>query len=334
MPTPKIRLPRDSAGSFTLEGGTGGITVMCPCGDFLEVYKVDRTYRIETPETIDPQRTNPHAPFVASLVAEVGSSHPIVARVLLQGHEILKSAPLRDHADPDAVTIHLHRCKELLLVCDRIANEIGQAVDQIVAQIQSAGLSRDHSGRGLNPFPQVERLDDHCDTYLTHANKAIRTICELPSMFIRLDRTDSNFEHLAKRLAAIPNTDSKFVQFLEGNADRVRYVIDLRNFREHPKDRKTVIRNFGIAPDGRIELPFWRVDNQEPADIKEDMRTICAMLTDLAESMLLFLVMHSVTRVFPFVITETPDAQLDPALPIKYRLGVDMSKLRKDRCFQ
>ena len=41
---------------------------MCSCDGFLEVYKQDLTYRIQTRETIDPDRTNPHARFVAAVV--------------------------------------------------------------------------------------------------------------------------------------------------------------------------------------------------------------------------------------------------------------------------
>jgi hypothetical protein len=54
-------LPRHAAGSFELLGGTGGITGMCSCGEFLEMYKVDKTYRVQSPEGIDPKQTNPNA---------------------------------------------------------------------------------------------------------------------------------------------------------------------------------------------------------------------------------------------------------------------------------
>ena len=84
-PAGENRLPRDAAGHLELNEGTGGIIAMCSCDGFLEVYKQDVTYRIQTPETIDPDRTNPHTRFVAAVADRVGSSNPIVARVLLQG---------------------------------------------------------------------------------------------------------------------------------------------------------------------------------------------------------------------------------------------------------
>jgi hypothetical protein len=60
VPTKK-HLPRDSAGSLELQGGTGG---------------QDVTFRVRTPESIDARRTNPNAPFVAAMSDSVGSSSP------------------------------------------------------------------------------------------------------------------------------------------------------------------------------------------------------------------------------------------------------------------
>lgn len=75
MDTPRAKnnLPRHSAGSMELKEGTGPITAAFSCGSFLEIYKQDITFRIRTPEAIDPEELNPNAPWVASPVANVGS---------------------------------------------------------------------------------------------------------------------------------------------------------------------------------------------------------------------------------------------------------------------
>ena len=83
---------------------------MCSCDGFLDVFKLDLTYRIQTPETIDPDRTNPHTPFVAAVADNLGSSNPIVARVLLQGLEILSGAVFDRRIDKEAV-VRDHRLR-------------------------------------------------------------------------------------------------------------------------------------------------------------------------------------------------------------------------------
>src|SRR3972149_7992770 len=136
------KLPRHLAGSFELKEGTGPITAMCPCGEFLEIYKVDKTFRVKTPEAIDPEKMNPNAPWVASPVDDVGSSNPIVARVLLQGHEILNSAPFEGEVNKDAVTTHLHDCKESLVACEKTAKRGGSHIDRVVSEVNAQGISK------------------------------------------------------------------------------------------------------------------------------------------------------------------------------------------------
>lgn len=304
---------------------------MCSCGEFLEIYKVDKTFRVRTPESIDPADTNQNAPWVASPVSDVGSANTIVARVLLQGHEILKAAAFDGEVDKDAITKQLHSCKETLLACERMAEGVGGHIDRIIADIAKLGISRDNHGRALNPFPQVPHLDTDCGTFLVQANRAIKLICELPQFFIELERTDSNFDHLAKRIASAVGDDGPLAQFVSANAPVVRYLIDLRNFHEHPKDVRTIIENFHVAPSGQIEIPTWRLSNSDTPEarpIKEEMHAAIAFLVQVAEAMLIHLVMHKVSRQFPFLVEEILDEDVDVKVPIKYRLSIDVTKLR------
>ena len=324
-------LPRHAAGSFELKEGTGAITAMCSCGSFLEIYKQDKTFRVRTPESIDPEVTNPNAPWVASPVSDVGSSNLIVARVLLQGEEILKAASLDNHVDKDAIRIYLHSCKESLLACEKLAERVSTSIDQIIQRITETGITLDNSNRGLNPFPQVQDLDTDCGSFLVHANRAIKMICELPQAFFSFDRADSNFDHLSKRFAATFGEKSALTKFVQDNTEGVRYLIDLRNFHEHPKQIRTIIENFRVLPDGRIQVPMWHIDGHMPAiprPIKEEMYAGITFLRDMAEAMLIHLVMQQASTKFPYYIEEIPEKDINPLIPIKYILSIDFNRLK------
>lgn len=322
-------MPRHSAGSLELNEGTGPITALCPCGEFLEIYKLDKTFRVKTPEIIDPEEINPNMPFVASPVDDVGSSNPIIARVLLQGHEILKSATFESNVEKEAVTKHLHSCKESLVVCEKTAKRVKTQIDRIIHEVNTNGISTDKSGRAVNPFPQVQDLDSDCATFLIQANRAIKLICELPRFFLPLDKADSNFEYLGKRLATTVGSETPLTQFVMKNAGRIRYLIDLRNFHEHPKKKKTVVDNFRLMPDATIRVPMWYLSEQQPRPIKEEMFDMINFLIQVAEAMLIYLVMYSVSKQFPFIIEEIPEKDIDFKNPMKYRLTLDISKLRQ-----
>jgi hypothetical protein len=327
----KKNLPRHAAGAFELKEGTGGITGMCPCGDFLEIYKIDKTFRVQSPESIDPQQTNPNAMWVTTPISDDGSKNPIISRTMLQSHEILKGAWFERDIDKKAIILTLHACKENLLACDKIAKKISNQTNNIITKIQGEGIGTEKNARGLNPFPHITDLITDCDTFLTKAKRAIKSICELPLHFYSIDSSDNNFQNLSRCLASIIRPDSRLLNFINENAALIKHIIDLRNYKEHPGNRKTIIDNFRCTPDIKIVVPQWYItgkDSTPPTPIKEEMGDIVNYLLEITETMLILLVMDAVKKGIPFIIEKTPDSQINPAAPIKFNLSIDISKMR------
>jgi hypothetical protein len=325
---------RHAAMSMEMKGGTSPITAMCPCGTFIEIYKRDKTFRLKSPELIDPEGINPNAPWVASPVANVGSSNLIIARVLLQAKQMLDAAMIEGPFDKDATISKLHACKESLLACEKVAHRIAQNIDEIVKLISEHGVARDNRGWGLNPFPQASELELDCGALLIHANRCIKLICELPTLFLTLERTDSNFDHLSKRLSEALGDESPVTTFVRENARGVRYLVDLRNCHEHPKKVKTVIENFRVLPDGQIQAPVWYLQGdaqREPHPIKEEALGIVDFLRELAEIMFIHLLIQRVSTKFPFFIAQVPDEEVAPDFPVRYKLSIDFSGLHARR---
>ena len=324
------RLPRDAAGSLDLHGGTGGITAMCSCGEFLEVYKEGVTFRVRCPESIDPGRTNPNAPFVAAVADSVGSSSPVVARVLLQGRDILEMAVFERQVDKAAVVQLLHASKESLVVCEKVAKRVASHVDSIINEIRAHGLKRDSRGRTVYPFPQAPELEANATAFLVNAKRAIQSICRLPSLFLSVEPKDTNFDALVKTLSKAAGTSSPVTKFVRSNAAAVRYLIDLRNFQEHPGAKRTIVDNFAVMPDGSVAVPMWYVSGETPRPIRDEMLAAVGFLVQIAEAMLIHLVMGAVSKQIPFVMEEIDDTHVNPKTPIRYRLSIDIKRLKTD----
>lgn len=244
---------------------------------------------------------------------------------------MLDSAMIDGPFDKDAAVAKLHACKESLLACEKVAARLASNVDTIVAQIAEHGVARDNRGRGMNPFPQVLDLDLDCGAFLIQANRSIKFICELPTIFVALDRTDSNFDHLSKRLSELLGETSPIATFVRENADPVRYFIDLRNFHEHPKQVRTVIENFRVMPDGQIRAPVWYLDSGstvDPHPIKEEAAAAVEFLRDLAEILFIHLLMHRVSNKFPFFIEQVPEDRIPDDVPVRYKLTIDPTRFR------
>lgn len=317
-------LPRHAGGKIDLQGGTGKITGMISLGAFLETYKKDITFRIQSPENIDPEEINPNALWVTSPIENIGSENPIIARVLLQGHEILKTACFDKNVVTEQVVITLHQCKETLIACEKIYLKISEEIDKIIEKIESSGIERDNKGRGLNPFPQVIGLEHDCGSFLVYVNRTIKSICELPSLFVHLDRVDSNFDHLGKRLGDVYGDKSELTKFVISNADTIRYLIELRNYHEHPKSKKTIIRNFQLLPDSNINVPTWEVTGHPQQAIHTEMKAIIDFLVQVTESMLIHLVMSTISSNFPWIIQKIDAANIDPDNPKHFKLTLDI----------
>lgn len=297
---------------------------MCDCGEYLEIYKRDTTFRLQSPESIDPERTNPNAPFVAVVSARVGSANPIVARVLLQGVDLLQSAAIAGKINQAAVTTALHAIKEALVACDTAARAVGESVDSIVVKVKAGGVVRDPRGNALSNLPQVPDLDAHVTAFLIHAKRAIQQMSALPRFFLPLKGADTDLDHLGNRLAKHLGADAPLTTFVRGYAPAARFLIELRNAQEHPKSKQCIVRNVHISPNGAIGVPVWHVTGGSPSEIAEDMKDAIAMLLEFTEWLLIDLIMGAVDKRWPYIIVETPDDRLDPDKPVKYRLSFNL----------
>jgi hypothetical protein len=327
----KIVLPRHAAGSAELIGGTGPITGVCSMGSFLEMYKQDKTFHIRSPESIDPEEINPNAPWVTSSVADVGSSSLSVTRVLLQSRAMLDAAMIDGPFDKAAVLASLHSCKEALVSCETLAERICGSILHITRQISADGIPSDNQGRGLNPFPQVANLQLDCGAFLVHINRAIKLVCELPMLFLELDKKDSNFGHLARRLSDAIGSNEPLTEFVLSNRESVKYLIDLRNFHEHPGATRTIIHNFLVLPSGQIQVPTWEMAGKSATKAKAidvELSAAVGFVQEIAEAMFIHLLLRRLSPAFPYYVEQVADDDIDPALPIRYRLSIDFSRLQ------
>jgi hypothetical protein len=330
MPMPPGGITQSLEGfSVQLKGGTGPIMTMCPCREFLEIYKTDATFRLQTPESIDPDRTNPGAPYAWMMASEVGTSNKIVSRVLLQGRDIVSSAIFSKKIDTEAVVLVLHSIKESLLACEKAARHVAAAVDMAERALKEHGIPRDKGGKFVSPVPQVASLDSEVTNFLIHAKRTVQNICDLVPLFVEVERRDNNFNRLQERLAKLLGDDAMLTQCVAHYAAAIRYLIELRNFQEHAKSKKrTHINNFRVLPDGSIVEPMWNVTGDDPAPIREEMLQAIEVLISAAEMVLIHLVLAASDSRVPLIVVETPNDQVRAEMPIRYTLTLDTTRMR------
>ena len=81
-------------------------------------------------------------------------------------------------------------------------------------------------------------------------------------------------------------------------------------------------------PDNSISAPVWYVSGETPRPIREEMLAAVDFLVQIVETMLIHLVMGAVGKRLPFIIEQIPDDQVDPKIPIRCRLSIDISRMK------
>ena len=129
------KLLRDKGGSVELSEGTGGIICMRKVDDYLEIFKVDMTFKFYLPDSIDPERNNPDLkPLIKKIYK--GTSNKIIARVYLQLYDLLKSIPITRTINKDKIITLLRESRDTLLICEDAFFRFKEEYDNCINRIK------------------------------------------------------------------------------------------------------------------------------------------------------------------------------------------------------
>lgn len=321
--------PRDGAASFKLPSEKEGtIQRMIPLGEFAEMFTEEETFKVQSPESVDPARVNPHAMWVTAKIADVGSSSPIVARTLIMAHDMLRNRiPLSDDEKIKNVLLLVHKIKNNLLQCSHSSATYIEAEKE-----QAEVFANTVQGRGTRAyanFPVIPDIESTVTNFLISARRIITEVCQIPVHFWDTKQTHSSLDYLLdKELVPRLGNEHRMVVWFKERADRIRRIIEFRNGQEHgttTKGAKLVIKNFELLPTNEVHVPLWYLDGQRPTSIAEEMPIMVEALVEFAETMLVGCIDVTLPDFPPMMVVQ---AEPKPVCPVKYELIVDASRLK------
>jgi len=290
--------------------------------NYLETYKVDHTYRIQTPESLDPDKTVPDMPWVVSEVPGIGSGNPIVARIFIQSAKAVRQKTFKRKTDEKKLLMLMHSCKEDLLICEKAYNALLPQYEQILKRTEHEGIERD--GKALNPFPQIYDLNSHVTAFLTALKRSFQTIARVFSEFYEKNITNPRFDKIISYLKQQKPEYKSYIEFLVYTQENVTNLLDLRNYQEHPtNEKKTAIYNFRLMPKG-IHPPSWHVTGRPESPIIEDMKEIIDFMIQFAETNFFYCLLDNIGGWIPWRLVEIPPENRNKECPIRYSLEIDM----------
>lgn len=322
-------MQRDKAGVFEVKGGTGEITRMCVVDGCLEIYKIDKTFRAISPDGMDPDKRNPNMPWVISEHSDIGSAHPVVARILLQSEDILKSTIFERDIDKESILSILHDSKEQILICEKVYGDLSEDMFKIEKPIKENGVEMDERMRSINPFPKIVNLDEVCARYLFSAKRVIHNCARMVNIFYGTEIDLPRFDKIKNWAARNLGEQSRLFQLSSTQEQEIVNVLDLRNYLEHPsKSKKTIIKNYTLLPNMSINCPQWHVTGGDPEFILDGMDRVNRFIFLFCENLFLCSALENASKNYPFVIYQEADEKVDKKCPILFRMSLDHSKLK------
>ncbi|MGK5077892.1 hypothetical protein [Janthinobacterium sp. HLX7-2] len=321
--------PRDGGGSFKLPSTKeGAIQRMVHLGDFMEVYTPEESFKVQTPESVDPARTNANAMWVVAKVADVGSASPIVARTIIQAHDILRDRMvLKDDA---RIAVHklMHKIKNSLLQCE-LAQDIYLESEHKAGDLFSS-TDQPANEKAYKNFPVVPAIDEKITNFLTPARRVVTDVLQVPGFFWDLKRQHSTLDNLiTKELIPLLGRDHRMVDFFTSIVPDISRIVNFRNGQEHVSTTKgtpLVIRNFFLLPTNEVHVPIWNLEDEQPTSIVDELPIMLNNLLIFAETMLIACIESNLPDFPPMLMQQIEVPK--PLCPVKYQLVVDASKFQ------
>jgi hypothetical protein len=270
--------------------------------------------------------------FIVTKKLDQGVNNPIVARLTLQNFELLQNCAIAKDKQEAIQAIYLNELTPKLLRCSQIEERLRAAIAKEETSYKPPGR-----GETSVTLPQVMQLEEECRNDLYEAKNFLRDLLKVFNLLFGTNFEEGSEWTIAKkpRPSVIGYAEANF----QRQPDHIRYLkqlsaciepfVKMRNAVEHPGgyNGDLVIRNFRFEPDGSLAAPDWRRDKDgkteyEPLSIVEDMRIGVHNLLILAEDVLVTWAVDHATLPGAMGIRVPPEAERNPACPIKYKMDL------------
>lgn len=261
-------------------------------------------------------------------VSNYGTSHPVVARLLVQTSELLGWADLIKE-DRDKVFDVYNSIKNRLLKCHESYDRLRIAFDKNLDKT-SEKMSEDKSDR-FQKHPFLIGLQAEIETILYESKNYLRDLLQVLNIFFITNFSESHayYDTKSSQESSIAlwakkqfGKNDNFYKMLISEQKWIEEIIRKRNAVEHPGGHsgRLHIINFQQMPDGRFMAPVWHRDDLVPTGIFPDLDVMLDNLLTLAEDILVSCLHHK--SKFPGMIAfaEIAEGERPSDCPVRIRV--------------
>lgn len=264
-------------------------------------------------------------PFVITKTANVGTSHPTVARLMLQTSAILDAAGMTEAEKDELNTIYFKDLQPVLLECWNIRDSLGAEITECLENCEV-----DAKDYRVIRMRSVNQLEQRAENFLYQAKNYLRNTLRVWNWF-----SGAKFNDASAYILNGKETQSKLEQWAleEFGPDDVRTrliqseqqwavpLIRMRNALEHPDGLSGRVHFENIKIEGQtFHPPSWWRNDEKPAPVVLSMTQMVEDMLAMGEDIL---AVNIAPRLAPrSAIYEIPEAERDPQQPIRLRVGI------------
>jgi hypothetical protein len=271
-------------------------------------------------------------PFVFAKIFEHGTTDPVVARLMLQTHDLVKHTRFNEPTHT-AIFEAAFDAASRLIRCGDIRAKLVEECKK-----QEQGHHPGNNPKTAN-IPHVIGLKHEAETFLYEAKNFLRDLT--PILNAAFGTTFKNAGDFAppKKGGESPvcrwaseqfGPTAKLVEMVRAHQGWMGNLIGMRNAVEHPggSDGTLHISNYEPLSDGRIERPGWRRDGEPARLLIDDMTNLCDALLIFAESLIVLIVVdHLISPLMQ--VYAIPEGRRNPDCPQAFIVNLSEAATRK-----
>jgi hypothetical protein len=276
-------------------------------------------------------------PFEIRKISDVGTRHPVVARLGVQASELIKWIDIEDDKRRETVGLFARTLTERLLRCHQFRDDL---VNRINASVE--GKQPIQSENRIQEVPQVIGLKGIAEGFLYETKNYLRDLIDLFRITYGCKLTDASAftnlkgvgdSEIVTWAASTFGQDSDLTKLLRTEQAWVAEPIRMRNAVEHPGgfSGTLTLHNIRIDPNKADSYipPTWARTGRPDSSIVNDMDCCLDNMLTLAEDLLIGVMLDKSKSRNLIAVYEIPSEDRDPSCPIRLRVGLSPELLRR-----
>lgn len=286
------------------------------------LYLIAKNHMESLDENMSPRRES-----------DYGTSNPVVARFVIQTHNLLKDSLFSSEVQNKVMAIYFSIHKRLL-ICNETLERLKMA---LVTALNRIPKSKDPR---LKPVAFIPNLESDAGKIIYELKNILRDVVSILNPLYGKKFTEASALYPRKQAApsdvqswAMGKFDKNepFCLFVGEEVDWIEELIRKRNAVEHPGGYSGTlsIENMKLLEDGRMLLPVWYRTGMPPIDILSDLDALIHNCFTYAEDFLALAIKADPAFKQYMDIFRIPKDKINPDCPVTYQTGPNAEFLSK-----